>query len=196
MVKKLMLEGFVVEQSADKVQTFWEGQKIWKKYPDHIWNCLVSSKKLGDFVAFSEFLNFKKVMVEEFMVEESRVEDWGWKFLCWKFRGWNVMQPLKCPRWALLSQFPQTCTGNIGAGGLKRPGQVSYGPMIIEDIELAWKSRSPWRNVEDCGSFLKKKKKDIIKCSLYLNGESMYSLNVILPALTKICQELKAIKLV
>ena len=103
-------------------------------------------------------------MVEEFMVEKCgskklRVEPWGWKILACKFPGWNVLQPLKCPRWALLSQFPQTCTGNIGAGGLKRPGQVSYGPMIIEDIELAWKSKSPSRNVEDCGSFLKKKKK-------------------------------------
>ena len=112
-------------------------------------------------------------MAEKCGSEKSRVEAWGWKylgwFLGWKFQGWNVMQPLKCPRWALLSQFPQTCTGNIGAGGLKRPGQVSYGPMIIEDTELAWKSKSPSRNVEDCGSFLKKKKKG--QCSFYLNGK-------------------------
>ena len=47
-----------------KVQVFWEGHKILKKMSQLFWHYLVNLKKVercfSNFVAFSEYLNFKK----------------------------------------------------------------------------------------------------------------------------------------
>ena len=61
----------------NKVKIFWEGRKKLKKCPSFIWRYLLSSKKVGFFfqifVAFSEYLNFKGLVVEKFLAIHNEI---------------------------------------------------------------------------------------------------------------------------
>ena len=54
----------IFHESVCKVQISWEGHKIQKKFSHYIWQYIGNVKKIGrffqNFVAFSEYLNFKE----------------------------------------------------------------------------------------------------------------------------------------
>ena len=58
-----------------------------------------------NFLALSEYLNFKKFMVEESAVKKYRVEAWDWKFWGWKVQGWKV-QGWKVQGWKVWGWKP------------------------------------------------------------------------------------------
>ena len=61
----LIFHRFCKEKEICKVRIFWEDHKIWKNLPLKIWSHLVKSnfkwKFFSNFVAFSEYPNFKEI---------------------------------------------------------------------------------------------------------------------------------------